>query len=715
MYSLYQFFIYVSSATVIFLTAFVFYKNKANSLSYRFAFLNISFLLWMISYAKMYSVQNEQIAYILSHVGFVGTTLVPLFLFLFLLDFIERKINKFIKGIYILISLFFVIFTIFSNLIISELTHTDWSVFPSAGAFHFLFLIYTTVIFLHAIFYAYKYIQTDEITSIKKQKTIYLMLIYGVYFAFFIFDNLFFYNLFDFEPTFYLSILFCVIPITTIISSYNLSNIKVAAIKFLLFIFMLALVLILTNYILISSTNIYVSNFITFMLTISFFMFYRKVINKAENILFSQNKHYQNILIHAASGMAKEHNIDRLLKLIAIIVVKTVKVSFAAIFLENQTTGNYEIKILRAFSNKNNELLFSYDKNHPFINFIKQKNEPFLFDEMPQFIAHSVVLPFRPALIIPSFFEDIKGFMIIGEKNNKDIFTKEDMSVFKMLARQTSLAIENCLFFEQYKQAQEKISAAEKLASIGGLAEGVAHQIRNRLNQFSLISGELKFEIEDFQNNNKETVNTDKNLKSTFNYITELSTSLKNNVDKTNEIIKGILDFAKMESKSTMFETFKFKEIVDLSYDMLKIKHHLPDNFLFIKNFKDDDTVFGVKSQIMEVIYNLIDNAFEAIEEKTNISLNKKPIRHTGRIEVSLIKKNDFSIIKISDNGSGIKEQNFGKIFVPFFTTKSSRKSGTGIGMYIVKRMIVENHNGKIWFESKHMTGTDIFIELPNH
>lgn len=713
MYSLYQFFIYVSAATVIILTAFVFYKNKATSISYRFAFLSLSFLLWMISYAKMYSVQNEHTAYLLSHAGFVGTILVPLFLFLFLFDFINVKINKLIKGIYFFFTSLFIVFTIFSNFIIADLEHNDWGVFPNAGTFHFLFLTYTAVMFIHAVFAAYKYIQTDEITSIKKQKTIYLMLIYAAYFIFFTFDNLFFYNLFDFEPTFYLSILLCIIPVTAIISSYNLSNIKVATIKFLIFIFILTLVLVLTNYILISSTNIYVSNFITFMLTIGFFIFYKKVITKAEDVLFSQNKHYQSLLIHAASGMAKEHDIDKLLKLIAIVVLKTVKVSFAAIFLENKSNKNFEIKILRAYSNTNNELLFSYEDNHPFINFIKHKQDPFLFDEMPQFIAHSVVLPFRPALIIPSFFENVKGFMVIGEKNNKDIFTKEDMSVFKMLARQTSLAMENCLFFEEYKQAQEKISSAEKLASIGGLAEGVAHQIRNRLNQFSLISGELKYEIEDFKKANKELFTENKKLEATFSYINELSVSLKNNVDKTDEVIKGILDFAKMESKSTMFETFKFKEIVDLSYEMLKIKHRLPEKFHFVKKFKDTDTVFGVKSQIMEVIYNLIDNAFEAIEEKNNI-LRENNVKNFGTIEVSLTKKNDVSVIKISDDGSGIKEQNFGKIFVPFFTTKSSRKSGTGIGMYIVKRMIVENHNGKIRFESRYMTGTDIFIELPN-
>ena len=83
-------------------------------------------------------------------------------------------------------------------------------------------------------------------------------------------------------------------------------------------------------------------------------------------------------------------------------------------------------------------------------------------------------------------------------------------------------------------------------------------------------------------------------------------------------------------------------------------------------------------------------------------------------IETSIIKKTNKTIIKIADNGIGIKEDDTGKIFIPFFTTKSSSKSGTGIGMYIVKRIVEENHKGKIWFESKHMLGTDIIIELPN-
>ncbi len=69
--------------------------------------------------------------------------------------------------------------------------------------------------------------------------------------------------------------------------------------------------------------------------------------------------------------------------------------------------------------------------------------------------------------------------------------------------------------------------------------------------------------------------------------------------------------------------------------------------------------------------------------------------------------------IEISDNGMGMKPEDKNKIFAPFFTTKSSYKSGTGIGMYVVKRMVEENHKGKISFSSEYGEGTKFSIELP--
>ena len=82
-------------------------------------------------------------------------------------------------------------------------------------------------------------------------------------------------------------------------------------------------------------------------------------------------------------------------------------------------------------------------------------------------------------------------------------------------------------------------------------------------------------------------------------------------------------------------------------------------------------------------------------------------------IGLKLEQKDRHSLITISDNGVGIKDEDKAKIFAPYFTTKSSYKSGTGIGVYVVRRMIEENHKGKIWFESEYLKGTTFFIQLP--
>ena len=575
MYSLYQIFLYVSTLISIILALFVFFKNKKNNISIFFVFFCLSVCIWMFSYAQVNSSANLENAFVWSKIGFVGILFIPLFSFLFLSYFIEFKIKKSIKFLLAFLNIFFIIELFFSNFILTQVYNTSWGVYPHAGNFHIIFLIYSVIMFVVPIYNSYIYIQNPELASVKKQKVIQIILVYIVYMLLFIFDNLFFYDFLQLEPISYLTVLFYLISISFIISNYNLVNIKVIFIKVFIFICILFLVLVITKYILIFSTNIYVSNFITFMLTIGCFFIYKKIVTKTEDFLLSKNKHYQNLLIHAASGMAKEHDLNRLLKLIAIIVLKTIKVNFIAIFLEDSENKNYEMKIIRTYSNSTNELMFSYDKNHPFINYISSKEDPFLFDEMPQYIARSVVLPFRPALIIPSFFERVKGFMVIGEKNNKDVYTREDMNIFKMLARQASLAMENCLFFEKYKQAQEKIFTAEKLASIGGLAEGIAHQIRNRLNHFALIAGELKYELLGFQNKNKKLLEQNNELKDSFKYFDTLSESLDNNVKKTDDVIKGVLDYAKIEAKHTMFETFNLKEIIVLAFDLLKIKHHL--------------------------------------------------------------------------------------------------------------------------------------------
>jgi len=110
-----------------------------------------------------------------------------------------------------------------------------------------------------------------------------------------------------------------------------------------------------------------------------------------------------------------------------------------------------------------------------------------------------------------------------------------------------------------------------------------------------------------------------------------------------------------------------------------------------------------------------LDNAYEAVEEKKSIlHKNMEDIREFKPfIQVSLKYSKNNAIISVTDNGIGIKQENKSKMFSPFFTTKELNNSGTGIGSYVIKRMIEENHKGQISFKSEYGEGTTFTIVLP--
>ncbi len=434
--------------------------------------------------------------------------------------------------------------------------------------------------------------------------------------------------------------------------------------------------------------------------------------NRMEERLLAEQKRYQKLLLQAASGMAIEHDLSRLSKLIVYIVKRTVKIEFAAIFIDDKKNRIFRLKAARNTKELPYKAVnFLYE--HPFIEYLKQHKDPLLYEELPLPIRETLAALSGTNLIIPSLIQDkVLGFVLLGEKLNHQPYTDDDMNVFKILSHQAALAIENCLFLEESKEIQERIFTAEKLASIGGMADGVAHQIKNRLNQFSVASGEIKYEIKDFLSKHPQAAAKNKDLKKTLDYLTQIADSFVKNVKRTDGIVRGILNFARVEEKETFFSHFSLKEVIDLATELLKVKHEVVEVPLKVK-LDSSDVIYGVKSQITESIYNLLDNAFEATQEKRVILRKEGKDDYQPAITLKLLQKPICHYIEISDNGIGIRDEQGGKIFAPFFTTKSSSKSGTGIGMYVVRRMVEENHKGRISFTSSYMEGTKFSIELP--
>lgn len=703
--------VFLSSVILIFIGVFVALKNKTR--------LNISFSIWMIlitfwlfgnglAYMSKY---DWLVIELYNRFEFLGVCFISITGYWISLCWDKELLKKQKKYVIagIMISSIFYLTNLKYNYILSGAYDYFWGRYFKNGAGGTIFIIYW-IIPLIATLINYIDLYKKAAGLKKRQYGIILIATFIVYLG--ATDWLPCYGL-EIYPFGFIPVLIFSFLMAYAIIRYHLMEIKIVFTRAGIFLAVYTVVLGIPFIVLKrTGSGLFATSLAVVFATIGP-LTYRFLQMKAEAAILAQQRRYQRILLRAAVGMVTEHDLARLSKLIVFTLKSTIRLNFSAIFIIDKKSNLYQLKSIRGEPNIG-ECVKSFDAKDPFIGYLKENRGNFFFENAPEQIRDSSDILSKSRIVIPVLIGDeLLGFVFLGEKTNTHPYSDEDIDVFKILSRQAALAIENCIFFEESKDAQERMFAAEKLASIGGMADGIAHQIKNRLNLFSLTGGELKFEIRNFVAKHNKLVNSNPELDKTFKYLNEISASILDNVKRTDGIIKGMLDFAKVEKKENLFAVFSFKEIIKLSCRLLMLKHEAVALPLSVKIYTED-AVYGVKSQLTEVIYNLLDNAYEAIEErKMRISAKKEPAPFIPAIELSLTHTQDRQIIKISDNGIGIKEEDKPKIFAPFFTTKTSYKSGSGIGVYVAKRIIEENHKGKIRFTSNYMEGTSFIIELP--
>ena len=209
---------------------------------------------------------------------------------------------------------------------------------------------------------------------------------------------------------------------------------------------------------------------------------------------------------------------------------------------------------------------------------MKLNYNPFLFIDIPKNIKNLFSsISDDIALVVPAAIrKDLIAFMILGDKINDSLYSTKDLEVFKTLANQAALAIANCNFLSKTNSQQKRLFEAEKLASIGGMADGMAHQIRNRLNSFGFAAELLRFDVQDFSTDYKDFIDKNPSVTEMVKNMNELIFSINENVKKTNTILTGILDFAKPKGAISEKEIFSMREIVEASvakygYDVITL------------------------------------------------------------------------------------------------------------------------------------------------
>ncbi|GMQ25461.1 hypothetical protein Aoki45_21430 [Algoriphagus sp. oki45] len=261
----------------------------------------------------------------------------------------------------------------------------------------------------------------------------------------------------------------------------------------------------------------------------------------------------------------------------------------------------------------------------------------------------------------------------------------------------------------ELKSAQSQLIQAEKMASLGELTAGIAHEIQNPLNfvnNFSEVSGELIDEAqEEIEKGDLEEIK----------FILQ---DLKDNLSKINHhgkragsIVKGMLEHSrKSEGKKELTDLNQLAdECLRLSFHGLRAKDKT-FSADFKTDFDPDLPKLEVVSQDMgRVLLNLINNAFYAVNEKAKGNIEG----YKPEVIVSTKKTNSGIEISVSDNGAGIPDSIKEKIFQPFFTTKPTG-SGTGLGLSL-SYDIVKAHGGELRVSSKEGKGTEFIIKTPFH
>lgn len=245
----------------------------------------------------------------------------------------------------------------------------------------------------------------------------------------------------------------------------------------------------------------------------------------------------------------------------------------------------------------------------------------------------------------------------------------------------------------ELKQAQRDIIRAEKLASVGRLSAGIAHEIGNPI---GIVNGYLEL-----------LKQADVSPAEQIEYIGRT----ENEINRINTIIRQLLDLARPSQSGV--EVVPVHEILRDATDVFKFQPSMSDINMEMMLEAEKDTIVADPGQLRQVVVNLILNAADAIASSGNRRCGKL------RIQSLLVSKGDGSgeaqkpmlQVIFEDNGTGIPEEHLGNVFDPFFTTKDPGK-GTGLGLS-VSFMIVEGMGGTIQASSKEGQGTTMTLLLP--
>jgi signal transduction histidine kinase len=301
-----------------------------------------------------------------------------------------------------------------------------------------------------------------------------------------------------------------------------------------------------------------------------------------------------------------------------------------------------------------------------------------------------------------------KEIIVEVQQNAQMVVKLSEESKEEAVNRQTILQQEVDRQTAEIRAKQTQLIQSEKMASLGELTAGIAHEIQNPLNfvnNFSEVNAELIDEMKDEMD------------KGHYEDAKAIADDIKGNQQKINMhgkradgIVKGMLEHSRSgkSQKEPADLNAMADEYMRLSYHGLRSKDKSFNAELVAHFDKNLPKINVIQQDIGRVLLNLFNNAFYAVNQKAKTSgVDYKP-----EVTLTTYSENNHITVKVKDNGVGIPDAIKDKIMQPFFTTKPTGE-GTGLGLSLTYDMVVKGHGGKIEVNSSEGEFTEFIISLP--
>ncbi|RNI21979.1 tetratricopeptide repeat-containing sensor histidine kinase [Rufibacter latericius] len=297
----------------------------------------------------------------------------------------------------------------------------------------------------------------------------------------------------------------------------------------------------------------------------------------------------------------------------------------------------------------------------------------------------------------------VKANQLLQHKNDEINAQKEELATQRDHLEKT---------YNNLLNTQDQLVQSEKMASLGQLTAGVAHEINNPINFVSAGIESLRanftdimevatgyFQLKPGADNTQQLQKLEKlkkeiEVEELIQESEQLFSSVKNGATRTKEIVKSLKNFTRLDEDN--LKKANLHEGLDST--LVILNNQLKNRIKIVRNYGDLQEVNCYPGQLNQVFMNILNNAAQAIPEE-------------GTIAIKTYADDDFAVIKIRDTGVGMSEEVKKHIFEPFFTTKDVGE-GTGLGLSI-SYGIIEKHKGKIEVESQPGQGTEFTIRIP--